>query len=155
TRGARSQTASLDFTAEALGDVARDLRFRLADLDMEPQDIRLSGLGYANLLYMATVIVELARARDSDLTLFLFEEPEAHLHPQLQMLVLYFLLAQAKKSPAQPAIAGQPEGGIQVIVTTHSQNLPAWVSPEHLVVVRSARDTAAPPPVMKTVSIPI
>lgn len=155
TRGARPQTASLAFTAEALSDVARDLRFRLADLGLPPEDIKASGLGYANLLYMATVVVELAKAREADLTLFLVEEPEAHLHPQLQMLVLDFLLAQAKKSAAQDVIAGQPEGRIQVIVTTHSPNLTAWVSPEHLVVIRSAQDSGTAPPSMKTVSIPV
>jgi putative ATP-dependent endonuclease of OLD family len=155
THGARPQTASLDFTTEALGDVARDLRFRLADLGLPLEDIRSSGLGYANLLYMATVIVELAKARESDLTLFLVEEPEAHLHPQLQMLVLDFLLAQARKSSAQAASPGRPEGRIQVIVTSHSPNLTAWVSPEHLVVVRSEREPGTTPPITKTVSIPI
>jgi putative ATP-dependent endonuclease of OLD family len=88
---------------------------------------------------MSTVIVELAKAKDADLTLFLVEEPEAHLHPQLQMLVLEFLLEKAKASFKREPVAGEPEGRIQVIVATHSPNLTAWVSPKHLVVVRSQR----------------
>ena len=35
----------------------------------------------ANLLFIATVILELENAQDAELTLFLVEEPEAHLHP--------------------------------------------------------------------------
>jgi putative ATP-dependent endonuclease of OLD family len=155
TRGARPQKASLGFTSEAVADVARDLRFRLSDVGLPPEDIRSSGLGYANLLYMATVIVELAKAREADLTLFLVEEPEAHLHPQLQMLVLDFLLAQAKKSAGATVAPGQPEGRVQVIVSTHSPNLTAWVRPEHLVVVRSAADEPGPPATKKTVCVPV
>ena len=137
TNGVRPQTASLDFHAEELFDVARDLRFRLADVGIDPEEIRSSGLGYANLLYMATVIVELTKAREADLTLFLVEEPEAHLHPQLQMLVLEFLLDKAKQSSKLSPVPGKPEGRIQIIVTTHSPNLTAWVSPRHLGIVRS------------------
>lgn len=109
------------------------------------EDIRTSGLGYSNLLYMATVVVELTKAKDADLTLFLVEEPEAHLHPQLQMLVLEFLLNKATESAAHIPALGQPEGRIQVIVSTHSPNLTAWVSPKHLVVVRSEKDDADMP----------
>jgi putative ATP-dependent endonuclease of OLD family len=155
TQGVRTQAASLDFTTEALSDVARDLRFKLGDAGIPLEDIISSGLGYANLLYIATVIVELAKARDADLTLFLVEEPEAHLHPQLQMLVLDFLLLQAKKSADRQAIAGAPEGRIQIVVTTHSPNLTAWVAPEHVAVVRSTRERQNDVVTRRSVVVPI
>lgn len=155
TSGVRPHNAALGFKTDSLFDVARDLRFRIADAGLSLEEIRMSGLGYANLLYMATVIVELAKAREADLTLFLVEEPEAHLHPQLQMLVLDFLLGQAKQSRERAIVAGEPEGCIQVIVTTHSPNLTAWVSPKHLVVVRPTIDDAVDPPVHRTACVPI
>lgn len=137
TAGVRRQTASLGFASdEKLIDIARDLRFKLADHGIEPEDLRYSGHGYANLLYMATIAVELERANDADLTLFLVEEPEAHLHPQLQAAVLCFLEEQAEKSNKEKE-DGVPKGQIQVVVATHSPNLSAWVKNEKLIFFRS------------------
>src|ERR1035438_5212861 len=133
TSGVRQQSAEVNFGSETVQDVARDLRFKLGDSGATLDDIRTSGLGYSNLLYMATVVVELTKAKEADLTLFLVEEPEAHLHPQLQMLVLEFLMENAQNSIKAHTISGKPEGRIQVIVSTHSPNLTAWVSPKHLV----------------------
>jgi putative ATP-dependent endonuclease of OLD family len=138
TGGVRRQAASLGFAGdEKLIDIARDLRFKLADHGIEPEDLRYSGHGYANLLYMATIAVELEKVNDADLTLFLVEEPEAHLHPQLQAAVLSFLDEQAEKSRRIPAGRQGPAGELQIVVATHSPNLSAWVESKKLVFFRS------------------
>ena len=74
-----------------------------------------NSLGYNNLLYLATVLAEFSSkgSDESFLDILLIEEPEAHLHPQLQIKLLQYLGDKAK------------ENGIQVIVTTHSPVLAA------------------------------
>lgn len=155
TSGVRSQSASLGFSEEELFDIARDLRFRMADEGLSPDEIANSGLGYANLLYMATVMVELSKANDADLTIFLVEEPEAHLHPQLQELVLEFLKDRAYQSRVREISPGDPEGRIQVIVTTHSPNLTAGINPEHIAVIRSSEHSDDKKAGRSTFAIPI
>ena len=138
TAGVRQQNATLSFnTEERLIDIARDLRFTLADYGIKPKDLRYSGHGFANLLYIATIAVELERTDNAELTMFLVEEPEAHLHPQLQAAVLNFLEDRAKSSLQPKKDANAPAGHLQVIVASHSPNLSAWVPSKNLVIVRS------------------
>lgn len=87
------------------------------------RDLQENSLGYNNLLYIASILAELIiedeevkGEGDSYLKLLLIEEPEAHLHPQLQIRLLSFLENVASKN------------NVQVIVTTHSTVLASSVS---------------------------
>ena len=79
-------------------------------------------------------LAQTAEAADADADSFypelfhatvLIEEPEAHLHPQLQYGLIRYLRSLVEDRP-----------DIQVIVTTHSADLAAACDPEELVVVR-------------------
>jgi putative ATP-dependent endonuclease of OLD family len=81
------------------------------------EELRHNGLGYNNLLYLATVMTELQIARA--------EEPEAHLHPQLQTR-----LADGLQQPSE-------EKKVQTIVTSHSPTIAAHVALNTLTIMHS------------------
>ena len=76
-------------------------------------EIERNGLGYNNLIFMAVVLSELAKNADSAYRSLIVEEPEAHLHPQLQAVLLRYL---------SEIEAAEGEQSVQVFVTSHSPN---------------------------------
>ncbi|WP_165826408.1 ATP-dependent nuclease [Rhodococcus globerulus] len=89
------------------------------------------GLGYNNALFMAA---ELLLLGGSDIApLLLIEEPEAHLHPQLQTRVMDLLQERASRG------GESTKPPVQVIVTTHSPNVASSMPVEHLTLVARGR----------------
>lgn len=134
TQGARHQEAGIGFADVSLRSVIRSLRLRMEQRGV--QALASSGLGYANLLFMAAVLAQLDKAAEADLTLLLVEEPEAHLHPQLQGILMEHLAEEARLSRERGSRGGRWLGHVQVVVTTHSPHIATAVSPEQLVIVQ-------------------
>ena len=77
-----------------------------------------NGLGYKNLIKISLELHEFARMIKNDRTrlpLLFLEEPEAHMHPQLQTTFVSFIEDFLQREVE--------EGVIQVMITTHSSHI--------------------------------
>ncbi len=127
-----SQGTLIQFSEVNFSKIVEGLRLLyypdLSAADMTQfRSLEENSLGYNNLLYIASILAELILEVDEDrgeetyLRILLIEEPEAHLHPQLQIRLLKHLRTVAEQQ------------GIQVIVTTHSTVISSAVSVENII----------------------
>jgi len=98
------------------------------------RELNENSLGYNNILYLATVLAEIEGLSEKEtfVKILLIEEPEAHLHPQLQTKLLQYLKEQALNN------------NIQIIVTTHSPTIVASSGLDSFKVITIANSNKQP-----------
>lgn len=102
----------------------------LVEEDMEQIyfDISQNGLGYNNIIYTAAVLGDIKQRNavfEEEYNLLLIEEPEAHLHPQLQNIFFNYLKTLNKQEE------------FQIIVTSHSPTIAAKTDLKLLTVLQN------------------
>ncbi|RGY65158.1 DUF2813 domain-containing protein [Fusobacterium ulcerans] len=95
-----------------------------------------NGLGYNNLLFISLLLAKMQKDSSKDylgsnaknFSILAFEEPEAHLHPNMQYKLLKFLEENVKKEVRQ------------LFITTHSPNITSKVKLESLIVLTKSEN---------------
>ena len=107
-----------------LKQLLEKLELNLKDTDAHFSDNR--SLGSNNILFMGCEMLLLETA-DEEVPIMLIEEPEAHIHPQRQLLIIEHLQKQADNE------------NVQIIVTTHSPQLASVIKLENLVLIKDQK----------------
>lgn len=137
------QKTSIQFAESDFTKIAESLTLLFfPDLSADSQELfrglSQNSLGYNNLLYIASILAELTLDDEDDeqplFKLLLIEEPEAHLHPQLQIRLLNHLKSVAEENK-----------NVQVIVTTHSTVLASSVELESIIHLSKSQAPVATP----------
>lgn len=121
--------ATLGLSAATFRGILRNLKVLLSDLSLSSFEPGRNGLGMNNILYVSILFEYLIRrveAAKSSGQLLVIEEPEAHLHPQLQAALVNALEAL----------------GVQVIVTTHSTQITSQAKLSSMVVLSKQENGA-------------
>ena len=114
-----NQEVEINFVPLEFKKIAENLKMQLlystpTNNHILRYEIDQNGLGYNNLIYIATVLGDLLERKVAEKNTFialLIEEPEAHLHPQLQNILFNFLNTISKD--------------IQIFITSHSPTVTA------------------------------
>lgn len=104
-------------------------------------ELEQNGLGYNNLIYTATVLGDLKQIKEKDKESYaalLIEEPEAHLHPQLQNL--FFKYFSKLKD----------DEDFQIFISSHSPTITAKADLDSLIVLQNIDNGVSAIPIKAT-----
>jgi putative ATP-dependent endonuclease of OLD family len=146
----KEQDVSLDFLPFEFKRIVENLRMQMPVFkahilngDESKQkyfDLYQNGLGYNNLIYTATILGHLkqrAAVEPSSYMALLIEEPEAHLHPQLQNIFFKYLHTLNHEH-------------FQVFISSHSPTITAKADLDSLIILQQQGGKVSSLPVIKS-----
>lgn len=126
TTGGQSGELMLDMlvTEEDISDLLQRITIATYCIDGYFLGEESQGLGYSNMIYIHLQLNEYENSKDKyKVNVFFVEEPESHMHPQMQQVFIKYLIRHFN-------------GGIQGLITTHSNEMVRVAGITHLRVIR-------------------
>lgn len=113
-------------------EFTKKLKIQIENSSNKILDLNQNGLGYNNLIYISVLLSHLNTINDrTDETIYTslcIEEPEAHLHPQLEKLLFTYLNQLNKENK---------KNKLQIFITTHSPTLTSKANLDSLIMVKN------------------
>ena len=130
TNGGKSGELMLDMqiTEEDISDLLQRITTAAYNVDGYYLGESSQGLGYSNMIYIHLQLKEYEKSINPlKVNMFFLEEPESHMHPQMQQVFIKYLLDYYQSK-------------LQGLITTHSNEMVRVAGMSHLRVIRHGGD---------------
>lgn len=118
----------MDVTEDDVSDLIKKITCAKYQLEGHMLNESSQGLGYSNMIYLHMQLEGFKKDMNPFLVnMFFIEEPESHMHPQMQSVFIKYLLTMYNQI------------GLQGLVTTHSNDMVRVAGLEHLRVIRETQ----------------